>query len=260
MREQVVEQYPKVSIIILTWNNVRYNIECLRSIFDYSVYPNLEVIVVDNASTDGTPEFLQRFASGSRNVQLILNQENLGFAAGMNKGIAQATGEYIVILNNDTLVTPGWLSGMMRYLDIESVGAVGSMTNQIANEAKVDAGYDVIAEMNEFALLRSKQYAGESFDIKVLALFCTMMRRAVIDEIGMLDEQFKVGMFEDDDYSLRLHQAGYRTVCAKDVFIHHYGMGGFKQLSEDEYFKIFKANKARFETKHKIEWEKHSNI
>ena len=257
IREEVIQQYKKVSIIILTWNNAKYNIDCIRSVIDYSAYPNLEIIVVDNASTDGTVESLKKLAASSASIQLILNDENLGFATGINQGIRKSTGEYIVILNNDTVVTPGWLDGMQKYLDNSTIGAVGTTTNMIANEARVDVNYQQPAEIISFALRRSQSQAGKNHDIKVLALFCTMIKRSTIDKVGLLDEQFKVGMFEDDDYSLRLHQHNYRTVYAEDVFIHHYGMGGFKKLSTEEYTKIFNANRERFEQKHKVTWEHH---
>lgn len=77
IRTEAAKVYPKVSVVILTWNNAKYNIECLRSIYDYSGYPNLEVIVVDNASTDGTPNRLKKFAAGHNGIKLVLNNENL---------------------------------------------------------------------------------------------------------------------------------------------------------------------------------------
>jgi GT2 family glycosyltransferase len=90
----------------------------------------------------------------------------------------------------------------------------------------------------------------------MLAMYCVALRRAVYQEIGPLDEQFGVGMFEDDDFSLRVRKAGYRVICAEDVFIHHAGRSSFGRLSEAEYQKVFDENRRRFETKWNIQWQR----
>jgi GT2 family glycosyltransferase len=98
----------------------------------------LEVIVVDNASRDGTPEYLRLAATQHENLRVILNDENRGFAAANNQGLEVARGDFLVLLNNDTAVPRGWLSSLVRHLSSDdSIGLIGPVTNQIGNEARI---------------------------------------------------------------------------------------------------------------------------
>jgi len=131
------------------------------------------------------------------------------------------------------------------------------VTNSIGNEAKIDVDYSSIEEMEAFAEKLAVQNRGKTLDIRMLALFCTAIRRKLLDEIGSLDEGFEVGMFEDDDLAFRIKRAGYGLCCCEDVFIHHFHGASFKMLSKEEYSRVFKANQERFETKWEIKWEPH---
>nr|MCH9654413.1 glycosyltransferase [Planctomycetota bacterium] len=137
--EKTIESiYPSVSIIVLTYNNLEFTRKCLKSLMEFTNYPNWELVIVDNASSDDSPEFLQTFAKQYDNVKVILNKENVGFSAGNNIGIENSTGEFLVLLNNDTVVTRGWLWDLIRYfLKEKSLGLLGPVTNNIGNEAKI---------------------------------------------------------------------------------------------------------------------------
>src|SRR5688500_17911956 len=104
-KDATVSTQPKVSIIILTYNNLLYSQLCLDSVYCNTTYTNFEIIVVDNASTDGTVDWLKGYAERHPNLKLILNSENRGFAAGNNQASREASGEYLIYLNNDTVVT-----------------------------------------------------------------------------------------------------------------------------------------------------------
>lgn len=250
--------YPKMSIVIVSYNTIAYTRLCLESVLRYTSYPNYEVIVVDNGSTDGSQLFLAWMAWRSNRITLISNDTNCGFAAGTNQGIAAATGDYLVLLNSDTVVTKGWLHALARYLQDPRIGIVGPVTNAIANEARIDVPYgDDLDAMQQFAWSYVEAHRNQSFDIPVLAMFCLAMRREIIEKAGLLDEAFKIGMFEDDDYALRVRQAGFRIVCARDVFVHHHGRASFKVLGEEEYMRVFEQNKAYFEAKWRRSWEPH---
>jgi GT2 family glycosyltransferase len=85
------------------------------------------------------------------------------------------------------------------------------------------------------------------------------MRRAVVNQVGLLDERFGLGMFEDEDYARRVRQAGYRVICAEDVFVHHYGMSSFSKLSDAEYRNLFERNKRLYEEKWGEPWVPHQS-
>jgi hypothetical protein len=160
------------------------------------------------------------------------------------------------LLNNDTIVAPEWLELLLARLQDQDVGLVGPTTNRMGNEAEVDAPYRTYGEFVDFATERAARHRGETLEIPTLTMFCLGMRRDLYEEIGPLDERFEVGMLEDDDYSLRVHMAGYRTVCADDVFVHHFGETSFgKLVPTGEYASVLEANQARFEQKWGRPWK-----
>lgn len=249
--------FPKASIIIVTFNNVNLNRLCLESLYARTEWPNFEVIVVDNASGDGTPQYLKEAEEALPNLSVILNDENLGFAAGNNIGLKQATGEYLVLLNNDTVLTRGWLSAFIRHLHSDpGIGIIGPVTNEIGNEAKVQVGYAQLEEMPRWAADFVRDNDSQIFSIGVLAMFCVAMRSEVFAQIGLLDESFEIGMFEDDDYSRRVREKGYNVMCARDSFVHHAGGASFKLLGNDKYLAIFQRNRGVYEEKWGL-WEPH---
>lgn len=258
INEYIKSTFPLVSIIIVTFNNFTYTKLCIESIYARTAYPKFEVIIVDNASTDGTREYLEELEGKRRNVKVILNQENQGFAAASNIGIKISKGEFVILLNNDTIVTRGWISGLIKHLiKNPQVGMVGPVTNAIGNEAKINVPYSDISDIELFADNYTSRNRGIVFEIPVLALFCVAMRRDIIERVGLLDEQFSVGMFEDDDYAMRMKQAGLKTVCTEDVFIHHFGRASFGKLKSQEYQRIFTENKRKYEDKWAMTWVPH---
>lgn len=244
---------PKVSIVIVTYNNLELTKECLNSLEKFNNYDNCEIIMVDNMSEkDNTRDFLVDYEKSHDNVKVILNDINGGFSYGNNIGIKESTGDYVILLNNDTIVTPNWIFRLIKHFDTdEKIGLVGPRTNNIGNEAKIDVNYKDINEMVEFSEKLYQQNKGKQYtNIRVLAFFCVAIKREVIEKIGLLDEAFGIGMFEDDDYCERAKKAGYKLVCADDVFIHHHLGATFDKEPPEWKKNLFKKNKAIYESKH----------
>lgn len=246
----------RVAIIVVSYNNLHYLEQCLGSIWDKTQYPFFEVIVVDNGSGPDVVAYLRAAERDEPRLRVIRNGENFGFARANNIGIVAAGEcEYVVLLNDDTIVTRGWLNRFAQYLNDPTVGVVGPVSNMAPGGARISVDYDTVYEMEEFANRYTDEHSNESFEVTMLAMYCIGMRRALLDEIGLLDERFEIGMFEDDDFSLRVHRAGYRVVCAKDVFVHHWGRTSFARMDPDAYDQVFAKNRRRYEEKWQISWE-----
>ncbi|MEO5962327.1 MAG: glycosyltransferase [Thermomonas sp.] len=245
---------PVVSVVVLTYNNLAYTKACLFSIEAYSDYPALEIMVVDNASSDGSPEWLRNWeqepSPAGHRRRLILNEENLGFSAGNNVGLAAATGKVLILLNNDTYVTPGWVRTLCAHLRRDPrLGLAGPITNNIGNEARIEIQYSDMVEMIEKAGQYTRAHAGQSIPLRNAAFFCVAMPREVYERVGPMDEGFGVGFFEDDDYCRRVHMEGYHVACAEDVFVHHHLSASFDSLGAERKKTLFEKNKAIYEAK-----------
>jgi GT2 family glycosyltransferase len=241
---------PRVSVIVVTYNNLDLTKACLHSLEQYSDYGNLEVIVVDNASADDTPSYLAEWVTHGRDRRIILNNDNRGFAAANNQGLAVATGEYLVMLNNDTYVTPGWVATLVWHLRRnERLGMLGPVTNNIGNEARIDIHYADMEGMLLAAGDYTRRHAGRLTPLRTAAFFCVMLRRSVYEKVGPLDEVFGVGFFEDDDYCRRVEQAGWSIACADDVFVHHNLSASFNKLKQETRQALFEKNKTTYEAK-----------
>jgi GT2 family glycosyltransferase len=247
---------PRASIVVVTLDNLVFNRLCLESLLYSTQDASCEITVVDNCSTDGTAEYLQQLHERNPRLSVIFNDCNMGFAASNNQALSAARGERLVLLNNDTIVPPDWLDRLLAHLDDPRVGLVGPVTNRAGNEAQIETSYRSYGEFLDFAAARAVQQQGKQSELRVATMFCAAMRRAVFEEIGPLDERFEIGLFEDDDYSMRVRAAGYRVVCAEDVFVHHFGQASIGKLAAaGRYGELFHANRQRWEEKWKHPWK-----
>lgn len=234
------------SIIILTYNNLDYNIQCIESIRTFTEKNTYEIVVVDNGSTDGTREWLLK----QNDLKLIFPNENTGFPKGCNLGIEAAEKENdILLLNNDTVVTPNWLYNLRTCLyNDELTGAVGPITNYAWNHQSIDVHYTSIQEMIKFSeTLNNSDNNKWEPKIKLIG-FCLLIKRKVLNTIGLLDEIFSPGNFEDDDLCVRITEAGYNLFLCNDCFIHHYGNITFNKEPE-KFNNVLTKNSQKFKEK-----------
>lgn len=249
-RRAALALLPRASVVVLTWNNLDYTKACLESLEKHTLYPAWELILVDNASTDGSRDYLSEYAATRPHVKLLLNDENLGFAAGNNVGLTESTGDLVVILNNDTYVTPGWLHGLVGHLRRNpTLGIVGPVTNNIGNEARIDIHYGSMEEMLVEADAWVRRHPRQLLPSRVVAFFCCALPRELLVEVGLLDEDFGQGFFEDDDYCNRIREAGREVAIAEDVFVHHHLSASFSTLNQERRQELFERNKAIYERK-----------
>ena len=252
------QTFPLVSILIVSYNSAQFVRPCLDSILRNTSYPSYEVILVDNASTDHSVELVKEYAGRDSRLRLIALPENLGFAGGNNHAVSQSRGEHLVFLNIDTMVTSGWIERLLRHVRQDpSIGLLCPVTNFAGNEIKINVDYTDSRGMERFARSLAAAKNGQRTEIQVAPLYCALLSRALWDRIGEMDTRYEIGMFEDDDLSLRVRQAGFGTFAAEDCFIHHFGQGSFSKLAPEAYNRIFEANRRRFEEKWNQPWLPH---
>jgi len=196
----------RASLVIAVWNQLDYTKRCLSSIEQWTDAP-YEVVIVDNGSTDGTREFLRTVKS-----KVITNDTNLGCAKAWNQGVRASQGEVIGILNNDIVVTPGWLTTLMGFMERTGHGIVSPS----AREGPLD--YDLNGYAEEFTRCCAGVTRPEIYGA------CMIIRRDVFDRIELFDEGFLYGGCEDIDFLWRTKQAGFSVGMTGSVLIHHFGM------------------------------------
>ena len=236
-----------VSIIILTYNQLKYTKECLESLYENTKI-KFETIIVDNASVDGTREYLQNFANEKKNVKLIFNENNLGFPTAVNQGIKASDGNYIVIANNDIVFTKRWLEGLLKAINKKNYYMIAGPISNLVSGFQIDqnARYKSVEEMKKYADEARIKNKDMFFEFPRVAFLCALIKRELIDKIGGLDERFSPGNFEDDDFCLRAQLAGYKTIIVKDVFIHHYGSKSFTAEGMQKYADRLNKNRQIF--------------
>jgi cephalosporin hydroxylase/GT2 family glycosyltransferase len=223
------------SIIVPCFNQVEFTRRCVAALARHTHRP-WELVVVDNGSTDGTAAYLEEARAGlSVRVEVIANPENRGFPAACNQGLRAARGDYLVLLNNDAVVTDGWLDQLVALAESDPrVGLTGPMSNYAPPPQLVeDVPYRDLDGMYDFAARWRAEHRGQWFTAGKLSGFCLLMKRRVLEAVGGLDERFGLGLFDDDDLALRARRAGYSLAVARDLFVHHFGSRTFRGAGID---------------------------
>jgi len=209
-----------ISVVIPVRNALAELKTCVASL-EATARGRYELVLVDNGSGPDT----RRYIASVKGAVRIRNSSNLGFSKAVNQGLKAASCAYIAVVNSDVVFFEGGLQGLAACLDADPrTGATGPLTNRTVGVQRVVL--DPRIEKNDSSLRFFSQAmrmgaAGEAFEVHRLVGFCFMLRRAAYESIGLLDERFGTGCFEDLDYSLRLRQAGWKLKVAKDVFVRH---------------------------------------
>ncbi len=230
-------------IIIPIWNQLIFTKDCLEHIVKNTRYP-YRLILVDNASEKDTGEYLSKFTSDNPDkVTLLRNEHNAGYIKAINQGLKISNAPYVCMMNNDTLPAPGWLERMIEFA--EAHPDVGLINPQCGGHG--DASVDSHAATLE-------RYKGEYMEMNQCQGFCMLVKRDLIDKIGVLDESYGVGGYDDTDYSIRAHKAGYRSVSIRDAYVYHRIHASFDEAGNRE--EVVRRNRSIYYNK----WGKHLRI
>lgn len=247
---------PKTSFIILSYNTIDYTRQCLDSIKDTISLDRCQVVVVDNASEDGSLEYLKTLDW----ITLVENHENRGFPGGCNDGIAVSEKDNdIYLLNSDTILLPNslfWLK--MGLYENESVGSTGSMSNYAGGGQMVQRDWTSTDDIIDFGTKNNvpMQYP---YEYKMFLIgFSLLLKRKALDKTGLLDERFNPGNSEDLDICFRILKSGRVNLLCHNSFVVHFGNKSFEQLKKKglDYGKVLNKNDKKLQDKMKIDiWD-----
>ncbi|MDR2693211.1 MAG: glycosyltransferase family 2 protein [Chitinispirillales bacterium] len=226
-----------VSIIIVNWNGAEVLPECLRSLLGLN-HKDIEIVVVDNASTDGSVAVVRKICSGAKVVRL---EKNVGFAAGVNIGFENAAGEFIATLNNDMVAEPSWLDMPLMLLEDGTVGIVSCRQMNYYDRTKVDGLYHYITKdlvFMPFAEGSAYQDGGllsKSGYVISANGGSAVIRAGVFRALGGYDANF-FGYMEETDFCMRAFLRGWRCVYAPDAVVYHMNGFSFKKIGGHQFY------------------------
>ncbi len=231
----------KCDIIIPVWNQLAFTKKCVESVFSKTNFA-FRLIIIDNASVEPTKGYLEKLDEEREDtVSLLRNENNLGFVKAANQGMKESNAPYICLLNNDTEVAEGWLTEMVKVAQgRENIGIVNPNSNTLGCPLKKRQSLESIAQ-------ELKLYSGEYSELAWACGFCMLIKREVVQKIGLFDEIYGMGNFEDADFSKRAQRQGYLSVCAKAAYVYHRERRSFikfKKFDQD-----FERNRRIFYTK-----------
>lgn len=231
---------PSVSVIIPVYGEA----ECLRDCLDHlgAFADRLhEVIVVDNASKDDAAQVARSYPF----VTLIESEVNLGFGGACNLGIQRSTGDFVLLLNSDAYLPQVGLEAMLKSISVSgSIAAVGPLSNNVGHFQKLDVTYTALERMPLFAEAFARLDRPD-VDTDMLVAFCLLVRRTCLNEVGLFDERFGLGLFEDNDLCYRLRRSGYRLVISGRAYCHHEGSKTVRSAIEKPHERL-EANKGLY--------------
>ena len=231
----------RCDIVIPVWNRLEDTADCLGSVGKSTLYP-YRLVIIDNASGEETAGYLRGLAKERPgDILLIRNEKNTGFIKAVNKGIRASDSEFVCVLNNDTLVAPGWLREMVEVINKDpGIGIVNPSSNTLGQRLPGDM--TLVEHARE-----SKPHSGCFVETGSAFGFCMLARRKLFDEIGLLDESYGMGNFDDTDFSLRAKEKGYKTVRAVAAYVHHKEQRSFNLRRT--FRKDFARNRKIFESR-----------
>lgn len=222
-------------IIIPVWSQLKVTRECIESIIKHTRHP-YGLIIIDNGSDKTTSAYLKEVASESGS-HVIWNKDNKGFIKAVNQGIKESKAPYVCVLNNDTIVTEGWLGELVSIAKKgKDIGIVNPSSNNLGQHTGVDK-IDVKAT-------ELKKLSGAYEEMGSCLGFCMLIKRETIKKVGLFDEIYDRGNFEETDYCRRAVKSGYICVRAKGAYVYHHMKTSFLKIKN--YEESFRKNQDIF--------------
>lgn len=233
-----MEENSKCDIIIPVWNMRKLTEQCVNSIIRHTKFP-YRLIIVDNASENETRQYLEDLKRRKDiNVALIKNEENLGFAKAVNQGIRASDREYVCILGNDTIVMDNWLTEMIEVAEKDKkIGVVNPLSNHGSKKPIGKSWEDIARQIYE-------KNKGDYIETASATGFCLLIKREVIEKVGLLSEIYGLGYFEDTEYCIRVIRSGYKIAIAQGAYVVHLEHASFKKI--EDFGRLFKRNQKLF--------------
>jgi GT2 family glycosyltransferase len=238
------EKMPFVSVIVLNWNGKRFLEQCIGSLLNQN-YSSYEVLLVDNASVDGSIEYVTNLFSNTSKLRILTLKENYGFSKGNNVGIKTCVNsDYVLILNNDTKVEPDFVSELVKVAEKgESVGSVGckilSPDGNVWFSQKFTNGGFIVPFLLQTLISKSIEEISSRYTFNLSNSGCAaLLRKTVIDKIGGYDEDYRSN-WEDWDLGYRINLAGFNSVYVPKPLVIHVG-GGSEGYSPERCIKIYR--------------------
>ncbi len=252
---------PLLSLVVLSFRNFDATTRvCLESLLPWIDNPAVEIFVVDNGSPDDSAQKAVDWCAVHPPVKCLLSETNRGFAGGMNYGAAQANGEWLLLVNNDTVFPEKAIDALNRVIKEapSDVAMLGPITNVAGNGQRLWKPDATHVEWLQIGHWLHDNPSHQLMPAYRCDFFCIAIRRDVWDELGGLDPAFGLGYYEDFDFSLRLAQVGYRQLITEDVFVLHLGSATFK--ASEGAKALMKRNKKLLQSKHPIARFEHTRL
>jgi GT2 family glycosyltransferase len=229
----------QVTIVIPLYNQLRYTRICLESLQTHGA-GGARILVIDNGSTDGTGDYL----ATCQGVEVVSNPENLGCAGAWNQGVRESATEWVLLLNNDVIVSPGWLEGLLRFAQERGVDLVSPAIRE------GEYNYDIVEYGARFVAAM-----GNVSRMGVADGICFMVNSRVFRSLGGFDEKFRIGQFEDADFFRRAAQGGFRLGTTGRSFLHHFGSVTQDAIRKRKGARPYEAqNRAYYREKWQLSW------
>lgn len=240
-------------VVIPVYNSLSFVKECIESVLKCSAPIGYQLYLIDDCSDSYTRSFLISVSREHSHVSVHTNTHNIGFVKSCNKGVDLGRAPYVLLLNSDVVVTPGWLYRILECAESDPhIGSVNPLTNQAS---KINLPMAPGANFMGMDLVLKGKSTRRFPDVVTGVGFCLLLRRTALEQVGKFDEIYGRGYCEESDLCMRLTNSGWRTVVADHVYVYHKGRGTFRDSGER-----YRDNRAIFDSRWKGEYERQYRV